>query len=113
METLWILVWLRTREIGIFWKLFLNQLNQLQNPVKQKYLLLPAGKKAKLQNHRMVWVERDLIDGSSSNLPAMGRDPFHQTRVLKVPSSWPWTLPGIRQPQLLWAAWARALPSSQ
>jgi len=42
--------------------------------------------------------------------PATGRDPFHQPRLLKAPSNL--ALPGRGQPQLLWAAWARASPAS-
>jgi len=34
----------------------------------------------------MVWVGVDLITSSSSIPPALGRDPFHQTRLLQAPS---------------------------
>ena len=37
-----------------------------------------------IQNHRTVWVGRDLI-GHLVQRPAMGRDTFHYTRLLKVP----------------------------
>ena len=34
------------------------------------------------QNHRMVWVGRDLEDHLVATPPAMGRDVFHQPRLL-------------------------------
>ena len=37
------------------------------------------------QNHGMVWFGGDLYRSSQSNLPAMGRDTSHQTRLLKAP----------------------------
>jgi len=40
-----------------------------------------------LQNHRMIWVGRDLTDHLAPTPPAMGRDTFHWTRLLKAPSS--------------------------
>ena len=64
------------------------------------------------QNHRMVWVGRDLKDhlfptplpwaGTSSTRP--GCSELHPT--------WPWALPGRGQPQLLWAACPSASPPS-
>jgi len=38
----------------------------------------------------MIWVGSYLIDHLNSNFPAMGRDTFHQTRLLKAPSSLAW-----------------------
>ena len=35
----------------------------------------------------MVWVGRDLTDHLVPTAPAMGRDPFHQPRVLRAPSN--------------------------
>jgi len=35
----------------------------------------------------MVWVRRDLKDHLVPSPPAMGRDTFHKTRLLKAPSS--------------------------
>jgi len=37
-----------------------------------------------IQNHSMVFVGRDLSRSPSFNPPAMGRDTFHSTRLLKA-----------------------------
>lgn len=45
--------------------------------------------------------------------PRVGRDTFHYPVFLRAPSRLPWTLPGVRHPQLLWASCARVSPPSQ
>jgi len=44
--------------------------------------------------------------------PAMSRDIFHQTRLLRAPSSLALSTAREGQPQLLWATWASVSPPS-
>ena len=45
--------------------------------------------------------------------PAMGRDICSRPGCSKAPPTRPWILPGMEQPQLLWAPCARTSPPSQ
>ena len=65
-----------------------------------------------LDNYRMVWVGKDLIDHlSPTPLPWAGT-PSIRPGCSKPHPTWPWTLPGRGQPQFLWATSARASPLS-
>jgi len=57
------------------------------------------------QTHRIIeWIEWDLKDHLVPNpLPWSGSPPT-RSGCLKPHSAWPWTPPGMRHPQLLWAA---------
>lgn len=44
------------------------------------------------QNNRMVYVGKDLSESSTSNIPAMDRNLFHQLRMSKFCSICPWML---------------------
>jgi len=56
--------------------------------------------------HRMVWVGRDLIDHIiPTPLPWTGTRSTRPGCSEPCPA-WPWTLPDVGHPQLLWAACA-------
>jgi len=64
------------------------------------------------RSHRVVWVGRDLKDHLiPTPLPWAGT-PSTRPGCSEPHPTWPWTLPGRGQPQLLWATWARASPPS-
>ena len=65
-----------------------------------------------LQNHRKVWDGRGLIDHLvPPPLPWAGT-PSTRPGCSKPRPTWAWTFPGRGHPQLLWATYARASPSS-
>ncbi|KAM4755607.1 farnesyl pyrophosphate synthase isoform 2-T2 [Cyanocitta cristata] len=67
----------------------------------------------KSQNHRLVWVGRDIKDHLVP-LPCHGRDTFHCPNLLQAPSNLALdTSRDSGQLQLLWAPCARASPPSQ
>jgi len=49
---------------------------------------------------------------SSSNPLPLAGTPSTSPGCSQPRPTWPWTLPGRGQPQLLWAAWAGASPPS-
>ena len=62
------------------------------------------------ENHRMAWVGRDLKDHESPTLLPQAGPPastFNTRPGCPGPHpTWPWTPPGMRHPQPLWAACA-------
>jgi len=64
------------------------------------------------QNHRMVWVGRNLKYNLVPTPLAMGRDTFHYTMLLRAPSNLALNTSREGEPQLLWATCSSASPPS-
>jgi len=65
---------------------------------------------ANSQNHRMVWVGRDLKDHLAPTRRPQPGTPSTRPGCSKPRPAWPWTLPGSRHLQLLWAICSSVSP---
>ena len=64
-------------------------------------------------NCRMAWVVRDLKDHIIPAPLPWGGMPSTRPGCSKPHPTWPWTLPGMEHPQLLWATCSSASPPSE